>query len=200
MKNTHLLLIVATLVFLTYHLPVAVFSSFIHYLPIWTLPLFWAAAMLPLWLNELFWRTSRFGSDTYILFHELHFAGRDWKKRKANIWLVASKFVGWYISKWAFWLTTTITAAALWFGYQDIFITVNGVVEDLHPFVPYYLALTIWWTVVVRFFFKFKERVEQGRISYGETGPRKTHFSPEWYEEQKRIKQLQEERMLNSKK
>ena len=195
MKNKHLLLIVATVAFLSYHVPVAIFSTYVSYLPVWTLPFFWVVVFMPLWFNEFMWRIGRPGGASYLLFHELHFQGRDWQKRKANIWMVVSRFSMWYAKRSASWISLVALVITLWYGLNGSYFTIDGFFEDVHPFVPYYVALTGSWIAFVKYFMMFKQRVDEGRIEYGQRTTFETRFSMEWYEEQARIRKLHQERL-----
>lgn len=195
MKNKHLLLIVATIAFLTYYVPVAIFSTYVAYLPVWTLPFFWTVVFIPFWFNELVWRTAPIAGATYLGFHELHFAGRAWKNHKANIWMIVSRFGTWYFTKIASWLSLIVTGVALWYGLTGSYFTVDGFFEETHPFVPYYISITASWITFIKYFSMFKERVNMGRIDYGQRTIYETRFSPEWYAEQERIRTLHQERL-----
>jgi len=61
--------------------------------------------------------------------------------------------------------------------------------------VPYYVAVTASWITVTKYFFLFKEKVERGRIEYGQRTTFETRFSLEWYEEQDRMRKLHQERL-----
>jgi len=195
MRNKHLLLIVATIAFLSYYVPVAELSSYISYLPAWTLPFFWVVVFIPFWFNELAWRISRPGNASYLLFHEVHFEGRNWLKHKANVWMVISRFSMWYAKRWASWASVAIVGITMWYGLTGSYFTIDGVFEETHPFVPYYVAVTISWITVAKYFFLFKEKVEKGRVDYGQRTTFETQFSVEWYEEQDRMRKLHQEHL-----
>ena len=195
MKNKHLLLIVATIAFLSYHVPVAIFSTYVAYLPVWTLPFFWVVVFIPLWFNEFMWRIGRPGGASYLLFHELHFQGLNWQKHKANIWMVVSRFSMWYAKRIASWISLVALVITLWYGLNGSYFTIDGFFEDVHPFVPYYVALTSSWIAFAKYFMMFKQRVDEGRIEYGQRTTFETRFSMEWYEEQSRIRKLHHERL-----
>jgi hypothetical protein len=194
MKNKHLLLITATVAFLTFYLPVEFITTKVNPIPLWLLPIFWMITQLPFWFNELAWRTSRLGGETYNMFHQLHFEGINWKKQKANVWLIVSKFFKWWVKEPICIIGTLITLTALGYGVYDFY---NDVME---PFLPYYVMLCLWWVYFTRSFFEFKEKAKYGYISYIKHKKSTTHFSPEWYDEQERLRQLNEERSQNSKK
>jgi hypothetical protein len=194
MKNKHLLLITATVAFLTFYVPVVFFTKYTNHIPLWTLPLFWILTQIPFWFHEIMWRLGRVGTDSYNMFHQLHYEGKEWKNKKTNIWLVVSKFFKWWIKEPICIIGTGITLTSLGFGLFDMFN------EEMHPFSPYYVFLSLWWIYFVLSFREFKEKVKYGYISYGEYKKSTTHFSQEWYSEQERLHQLNEERRLNSKK
>ena len=62
-------------------------------------------------------------------------------------------------------------------------------------FEIFYWTQSIWWFVLVWAFFEFKERVKYGLISYGKRkrDEFKTHFMPEWHEEN--IKMMKKKRV-----
>jgi len=194
MKNKHLLLITATIAFLTFYIPVACFTDYVNYIPLWVLPIFWIVTQIPFWFNELAWRTSRLGSDSYNMFHQMHYNGKEWKNRKADLWLVISKFTKWWMMKLSCIIITGITLTSLFLGLKDMFN------EVVNPFLPYYVFLGLWWVIFTMSFFEFKEKVKYGYVSYGKRKKSTTHFAPEWYDEQERSRQLNEERRQNSKK
>ena len=194
MKNKHLLLITATVAFLTFYLPVELITNKINPIPLWLLPTFWAVTQLPFWFNEMAWKLGRFGSDSYNVFHQLHFDGKEWKNKKANVWLVVSKFFKWWAKEPICIIGSLITLTALGYGVYDFY---NDVME---PFLPYYVMLGLWWVYFILSFREFKEKVKYGYVSYGNYEKSTTHFSPEWYTEQERLRQLNEERRINSKK
>ena len=140
------------------------------------------------------WRSSRFGSDSYNMFHQLYFDGKEWKNKKANVWLVVSKFFKWWVKEPICIGGTLIVLTALGYGVYDFYS------DTFEPFLPYYIMLGLWWVYFVLSFREFKEKVKYGYVSYGEYRKSTTHFSKEWYEEEQRIRQLQQERSKNSKK
>lgn len=189
MKNKHLLPIIGFVCFLTYHIPVVYFSTYVDYnIPAWTMPLFVTAAYVPAWWHEFIFRISRFGSDIYIASHDVHFNGINWRKQRLNLLLVLRKFFGWVITKAAIWATSILVAITLWYARLEINY------DELFPYVPYYAAITIWWIVFLKHIAMYRDRVEQGRISYGYREPM-TKFMPEWYAEQERVRKLQQERL-----
>lgn len=194
MKNKHLLLITATIAFLTFYVPVANFTNYVNHIPLWVLPLFWVVTQIPFWFNKILWGTSRMGTDTYNWAHQIHFDGKEWKNKKANVWLVISKFFKWWVKEPICIIGTAITITSLFFGLYDMFN------EEINPFVPYYVFLSLWWVYFTLSFLEFKEKVNNGYVSYGERKKPTTHFSQEWYSEQERLRQLNEERNKNSKK
>jgi len=194
MKNKHLLLIAATVAFLTFYLPVEFITTKINPIPLWVLPIFWIIPQIPFWFNKLAWKTSRFGSDSYNMFHQLHFDGKEWKNKKANVWLVVSKFFKWWVKEPIGIIGVLLVLTALGYGMYDFYS------DSMEPFLPYYILLGLWWVYFVLSFREFKEKVKYGYVSYGEHKKSTTHFSPEWYTEQERLRQLNEERSQNSKK
>jgi hypothetical protein len=194
MKNKHLLLITATIAFLTFYIPVVCFTEYVNHIPLWVLPIFWIVTQIPFWFNELAWRTSRLGSDSYNMFHQMYYGGKEWKNRKADLWLVISKFTKWWMMKLSCIIITGITLTSLFLGLKDMFN------EVINPFLPYYVFLGLWWVIFTMSFFEFKEKVKYGYVSYGKRKKSTTHFAPEWYDEQERSRQLNEERRQNSKK
>jgi hypothetical protein len=185
MKNKHLLLITATVAFLTFYIPVACFTDYVNHIPLWALPIFWIVTQIPFWFNELAWRTSRIGSDSYNMFHQLHYDGKEWKNRKASIWLIIFSFFKWWIKEPMCVGGSLITLAALGYGMYDFFMH-----ELFEPFLPYYIFMGLWWMYFTMSFFEFKEKVKYGYVSYGKRKKSTTHFSPEWYEEQERLQKL----------
>lgn len=194
MKNKHLLLITAVVAFLTFYLPAEFIITKVNSIPLWSLPIFLIVTQIPFWFNEFAWRTSRFGSDSYNMFHQLHYDGYKWKNRKVNVWLVISKFFKWWVKEPICIIGPLIILSALGYGVYDFY---NDVME---PFLPYYVMLGLWWIYFTVSFFEFKEKVNNGYVSYGERKKPTTHFSQEWYIEQERLRQLNEERSKNSKK
>lgn len=194
MKNKHLLLITATVAFLTFYIPAWFVATKINPVSLMWLPIFWIMSQVPFWFNELAWRTSRFGGDSYNMFHQIHFENVNWRKQKANIWLVISKFFKWWVKEPICIIGTLITLTALGYGVYDFYDDV------MEPFLPYYIMLSLWWVYFTLSFYNFKNKVSKGHVSYGERKKPTTHFSPEWYSEQERLRQLNEERGQNSKK
>ncbi len=190
MKNKHLLLLTAAIAFLTYYVPVVFFSDYVNHIPLWVLPMFWIVARIPFWFNETVWKTSKIGSETYNMFHQLHYDGKEWGNKKANVWLVVSKFFKWWVKQPICLLGTTITIAALFYGLWDMY---NDV---MHPFVPYYVMVSLWWVYFTMSFFEFKEKVKYGYVSYGQRRKSTTHFSKEWYDEQDRLNRANKERKV----
>lgn len=184
MKNKHLLLITATVAFLTFYLPVEFITTKVNPIPLWSLPIFWIVTQIPFWFTELAWKTSRFGNDSYNMFHQLHFEGINWKKQKANVWLVVSKFFKWWVKEPICIIGTLIVLTALGYGMYDFY---NDVME---PFLPYYVMLGLWWIYFMISFREFKEKAKHGYVSYITRSKSLTHFSPEWYEEQERLQKL----------
>jgi hypothetical protein len=124
----------------------------------------------------------------------MHYDRKEWKNRKADLWLVISKFTKWWMMKFSCIVITGITLTSLFLGLKDMFN------EVINPFLPYYVFLGLWWVIFTMSFFEFKEKVKYGYVSYGKRKKSTTHFAPEWYDEQERSRQLNEERRQNSKK
>ena len=189
-KNIHFLWIVGVICFLTFYIPVAIFTDYINHIPEWTLPIFVFSTMIPLWMNEFFWRASKFNSSHYMMFHDLHFENKKWVKQTANVWLILTKYGWWSLKQVKFWLVTPINLICLTYGYYNFFP------EEFFAFTPFYISNTIWWMIIISEFPKFKLLVEDGMIGYGKSkrSEVKTHFSQEWYEEKERMFQMMEER------
>jgi hypothetical protein len=183
MKNKHFLLLVSTIAFFSFYVPVAVFTTYIAYIPLWILPAFWIVAFFPFWFNEFMWIGSFAGSDTYLMFHQLYEDGKNWKNKDCNLFLVVFKFTKWWITKFHFWGITLALTVSLYLGYTLPYS------EDLHPFEIFYYVQSVWWIVLTWAFLQFKERVKYGVISYGKRkrDKYKTHFMPEWHEENMKL-------------
>jgi hypothetical protein len=189
-KNIHFLWIVGVICFLTFYIPVGVYTEYTGYIPEWTLPLFIFGTMIPLWGNEFLWRTARFNSSHYMMFHDLHFENKKWVKQTANVWLILTKYGIWSAKRLKFWIVTVSNIACLIYGYYNLFP------EEIFAFSPFYMSNSIWWIIIIKEFSVFKMEVEDGYVRYGKVvndGPR-THFSPEWYEERERVFIMEEER------
>ncbi len=188
-KNTHFLILTGVICFYSFYVPVAHFTTYVDHIPSWTLPLFIIGAMMPLWLNEFFWRASKFGSDTYIMFHDLHFEDRKWKKRTMNPAIFFTKFGGWCLSSKEFMAMSFLNVCSLVYGFMDVFY------EIVFPFAPFYFINALWWISLIRAFVGFKNAVREGEIRYGdEESEIKTHFSEEWHQEMKRIRMAEREK------
>ena len=183
MKNKHFLLITSTIAFFSFYVPVAVFSTYIGYIPLWALPIFWLFVYLPFLFHEFMWRGSFAGSESYLMFHQLYDDGQHWKNKDCNPFLVVYKFTKWWVTKIHFWAVTIPLVISLYLGYNLPYS------EELHPFEPFYYVQSVWWIVLTWAFFQFKERVKHGVISYGKRKRDKyrTHFMPEWHEENQRL-------------
>lgn len=194
-KNIHFLWIVGLICFLTFYVPVFFFTKYVFYIPEWTLPFFIVGTMFPLWTNEFLWRSARFNSSHYMMFHDLHFENKKWVKQTANVWLILTKYGIWSFRQYKFWISTIINLICLTYGYYNFFP------EEVFAFTPFYFSNSIWWLVIVREFLVFKLQVEEGRVRYGKEkrGEIRTHFSPEWYEEQHRIRMAEDEKRLKRK-
>ena len=189
-KNIHFLWIVGVICFLTFYIPVAVFTDYVSYTPEWTLPLFIFGSMVPLWANEFFWRACKFNSPHYMMFHDLYFDNKKWVKQTANVWLIITRYGWWSLKQPKFLIMTLINVICLTYGYIDLFP------EEFFAFTPFHTSNALWWITIISEFTKFKMLVEDGHIKYGKVkrGETKTHFSLEWYEERERIFQMTEER------
>jgi hypothetical protein len=187
-KNIHFLILTGLICFYSFYVPVAIFTTYTDIVPIWTIPFFIIGSMFPLWFNEFMWRTSKFGSDTYIMFHEIHFEDRKWKKRTMNPFVLFKTFGKWCLKSSEFIIMSIVNLAALFYGFADILH------EVVFPFTPFYLINALWWISLIKVFAGFRNAVEEGEISYGrrEQGV-KTHFSDEWHLEMKRIREREEE-------
>lgn len=183
MKNKHFLFIVSTIAFFSFYVPVGILSTYIAYIPLWILPAFWIIAFTPFWFNEFMWKTNQAGTESYIMFHQLYEDGRQWKNKDCNPFLVIYKFTKWWITKFYFWLATIPLVISLYLGYTLEYS------EDLHPFEPFYYIQSIWWIVFTWSFFEFKDLVRYGVVSYGKRkrDKYKTHFMPEWHEENQKL-------------
>ena len=194
-KNIHFLWIVGVICFLTFYIPVEVFTDYVSYTPEWILPLFIFGSMVPLWANEFFWRACKFNSPHYMMFHDLYFDNKKWVKQTANVWLILTRYGLWSLGQYKFWVISIINLICLIYGFYDL------LPEEFFAFVPYYISNSIWWLLIIKEFLNFKFQVEEGMIRYGK--PKKdvirTHFSPEWYEEQHRIKISEDEKRLKRK-
>jgi hypothetical protein len=188
-KNIHFLWIVGVICFLTFYIPVAIFTDYVCYVPEWSLPIFVIGTMVPLWANEFFWRASKFNSSHYMMFHDLYFDNKKWVKQTANIWLILTKYGWWSFKQIKFWLATLVNVICLSYAYFNFFH------EEFFAFTPFYISNAIWWLIIIGEFPKFKLLVEDGYIRYGKIKKdgTKTHFSKEWYEERERMFLIMEE-------
>ncbi len=194
-KNIHFLWIVGVICFLTFYIPVAIFTDYISYIPEWTLPIFVFSTMMPLWMNEFLWRSSKFNSSHYMMFHDLHFENKKWVKQTANVWLILTRYGWWSLKQVKFWVVTVINVICLGYGYFNFFP------EEFFAFTPFHVSNAIWWITIISEFTKFKMFVDEGRISYGKPkrSEVRTHFSQEWYQEKERMFQMMEERRKKMK-
>ena len=187
-KNIHFLIITGFICFYSFYVPVPCFTTYVDHVPHWALPFFIIGTMMPLWLNELFWRTSKFGSGSYIMFHDLHFEDRRWKKRTMNPIIFFKKFGGWCLESKEFIAMSFLNLGSLVYGFIDVFH------EIVFPFAPFYFINALWWISLIKTFSKFKNAAIEGEIRYGESDSEiKTHFSEEWYKEMRRIRNAEEE-------
>jgi len=188
-KNIHFLWIVGVICFLTFYVPVAIFTDYSDYLPEWTLPFFIIGSVTPLWINEFLWRSARFNSGSYMMFHDIHFENKKWVKQTANVWLVLSKYGAWILKQKMFWIVSIINMISLYWAY-----TVTYSDNEIHPFTFFYIVNSIWWITIIKDFVgEFKEQVNSGRIKYGKIDrEHNTQFSMEWYEEKEREFNLNE--------
>ena len=194
-KNIHFLWCVGVICFLTFYIPVAIFTDYIAHIPEWTLPIFVFSTMMPLWMNEFLWRSSKFNSSHYMMFHDLHFENKKWVKETANVWLILTRYGWWSLKQVKFWVVTPINIICLTYGYFNFFP------EEFFAFTPFYISNAIWWITIISEFTKFKMFVDEGMISYGKPkrSEVRTHFSQEWYEERERLFQMMEERRKKMK-
>ena len=56
-------------------------------------------------------------SSHYMMFHDLHFENKKWKKQTTNVWLVISKYTKWLFRRKMFILLTLINITALVYGF-----------------------------------------------------------------------------------
>jgi len=187
-KNIHFLILTGIICFYSFYSPVGYFTTYANHLPYWTLPLFIFGAFVPLWANELFWRTSKLGSDAYIMFHDLHFEDREWKKRRMNLSIFFRVFGKWCLRSKEFILMSILNIGALIYGFMDILY------EVVFPFAPFYFTNALWWISLIKLYTAFRAAVRDGEIRYGDNNTAtKTHFSQEWYQEMKKIRAHEEE-------
>lgn len=187
-KNTHFLFLTGIICFYSFYSPAAYFTTYADTVPYWSLPLFIIGSFMPLWANELFWRTSKLGSDSYIMFHDIHFEDREWKKRRMNLFIFFRVFGKQCLRNKEFIIMSILNLGALTYGFMDILH------EVVFPFAPFYFTNALWWISLIRVYMEFKAAVREGEIRYGEsTSTVKTHFSEEWYQEMKKVKAWEEE-------
>lgn len=160
-KNIHFLWLVGVICFLTYYVPVRYFTTYIDYIPEWTLPIFIIFTMFPLWVHELMWRTSRIGSDSYIMFHEIHFDDRKWEKLQCNPFYFLRKYILWICYKPIFWLMNVLLITSVVYGY----ITPYSL-REIHPFTPFHIVNSIWWLGIIKEFVVFKNDAKEGLFNY----------------------------------
>jgi len=160
-QNRHFLWIVGVICFLTFYIPVACFTTYTDYIPEWTLPIFIFSTMIPIWVHEFLWRTSGFASDSYIVFHDLHFEERKWLKKTCNPFYFLRKYIMWIILKPMFWVVTISLIASLMYGYYTPFNE-----YDYHPFTPFHIINSIWWLGVINEFVNFRNDAQEGIINY----------------------------------
>jgi hypothetical protein len=187
-KNIHFLWMVGIICFLTFYVPVKCFTDYTNYIPEWSLPIFIAGTMVPLWFNNIMWRSSGMNSSHYMMFHDLHFDNKKWKKQTANVWLVITKYTKWLFRRKMFILLTLINITALVYGFYAEYDE-----EFILPFTPFYFINSYWWISLIAEFVKFKGDVEEGLVRYGKAkrdGP-KTHFMEEWFDEERRVMEFE---------
>lgn len=158
-KNIHFLWLVGVICFLTFYVPVGVFTTYTDYIPEWTLPIFVFFTMTPLWFHEFLWRTSQIGSNSYIAFHELHFDDREWKKRTCNPFYFLINYFWWLRKKTVFWIVTFVLFVTLVYGYMTPYDE-----NDIHPFTPFYAVNSIWWLGIIKDFVVFRNDAKEGLI------------------------------------
>jgi hypothetical protein len=160
-QNRHFLWLVGVICFLTYHIPVAYFTTYTDYVPEWTLPIFVFSTMIPIWVHEFLWRTSGFASDSYIVFHDIHFEDKKWFKLPCNPFYFFRKYLSWLFFRPMFWIMTSLLISSLIYGYIVPYIE-----NELHPFTPFYIINSIWWLGIIKDFVVFKNDAKEGLITY----------------------------------
>ena len=159
-KNIHFLWIVGIVCFLTFYIPVAVFTTYVDYIPEWTLPIFVISTMVPFWFHEFLWRTSQLGSNSYIAFHELHFDDRSWKKKTCNPFYFLINYFLWLRKRPIFWIMTLVLIGSLIYGYLTPYDE-----NDIHPFTPFYVVNSIWWLGIIKDLVVFRNEAKEGLIT-----------------------------------
>lgn len=160
-KNIHFLWLVGVICFLTFYIPVAVFTTYVDYIPEWTLPIFVFCTMIPIWFHEFMWKTSRLASDSYIVFHQLYDEDKKWKKGICNPFYFLRKYVSWLCRKPLFWLMNTVLIISICYGYIGEYHE-----NEFHPFLPFYVINSIWWLGIIKEFVIFKNDAMEGIINY----------------------------------
>lgn len=160
-KNIHFLWLVGLICFLSFYVPIRYFTTYLYYPPEWTIPIFIFSTMIPLWFNEFLWRTASFASDSYIVFHDLHFEGKKWKKRICNPFYIIYRYSKWLFKRFIFWVSSVLLIFSLIYGFIIPYDE-----ELLHPFTPFYIINTIWWIGIIRDFNVFKNEAREGRVRY----------------------------------
>lgn len=187
-KNIHFLWMVGIVCFLTFYVPVKYFTNYTNHIPELTILLFITGTMIPLWFNEFMWKSSGMNSSHYMMFHDLYFENKKWKKQTANVWLIITKYSKWLLRRKMFILLTLINITALAYGFYAEYDE-----EFILPFTPFYIINSFWWISLIVEFTKFKGDVEEGLVRYGKIkkeGP-KTHFMKEWIDEEKRVMEME---------
>lgn len=187
-KNIHFLWMVGIVCFLTFYVPVKYFTNYTNHIPELTILLFITGTMIPLWFNEFMWKSSGMNSSHYMMFHDLYFENKKWKKQTANVWLIITKYSKWLLRRKTFILLTLINITTLVYGFYAEYDE-----EFILPFTPFYIINSFWWISLIAEFTKFKGDVEEGLVRYGKIkkeGP-KTHFMKEWIDEEKRVKEME---------
>lgn len=160
-KNIHFLWLVGVICFLTFYVPVRYFTTYVDYVPEWTLPIFVFFTMMPLWFHEFAWKTSRLASDSYIVFHQLHDDDNKWRKGICNPFYFLRKYISWMCRKPLFWLMNTVLIVSISYGYIAEYNE-----NDFHPFLPFYVINSIWWLGIIKEFVIFKNDAREGLINY----------------------------------
>ena len=160
-KNIHFLWLVGVICFLTFYVPVRLFTNYDAYVPEWILPLFIFGTMVPLWIHEFLWRTASFASDSYMIFHNLHFENKKWKNQTCNPFYFLRNYFLWLLTRVMFWIATLFLILSLFFAFS-----VNYNDYDFHPFFVFYLINTFWWIGIIKDFIVFKNEAEDGNINY----------------------------------
>ena len=160
-KNKHFLWLVGAICFLTFYIPVGYFTTYTDHIPEWTLPIFIFSTMIPIWTHEFLWKTSSFASDSYIVFHDLHFEEKKWMNRTCNPFYFFRKYIKWLLRRPLFWIMTSLLISSLFYGFM-----IEYREYDLHPFMPFHFINSIWWLGVIKDFVIFRNDAREGLINY----------------------------------